>query len=341
MLSSEKGLSPHSPEKKEFAFKHVAIGAAALLTLLFVMGCVSPSTQNTQTTDDTSTLEPTIPETFDNPAVNLQLLKSTLSKEKFLKKLYEVDRSTYHLYDKAAQFLGTTNEEVTQFFFDCCDLINEADIFSEIPPIPSDFSVVAYDVSIGKLNQIGLLSDSFYKQPEFYSFIDQETGVVNREFAFRPWSRPELNQWGDNGFQAYPADQFDTVQLSKRNDFSAVVFVTNGWNIQNYVGVHLVEDNESSNYFDVTISEERTGQPYFLLGPTFPRFDKDWATKVVIEGKVKPGTPPGSYRIRIDPVAPASSLATKWAEEHPGLYASYGFIVPETGYINLQIDVAP
>lgn len=338
-MSSKKSFSSNFLEKNGFASK-AALGILVLFLVIFTMGCVSPPATNSQTTD-TTVSTPDIPDTFDDPTVNLQLLKSTLSKEKFLKKLYEVDRSTYHLYDKAAQYLRVSKEEVTQFFFDCCDLANEEDIFSELPSIPADFSSVAYDVSVGKLNQIGLLDEGFYKQPEFYSFIDQETGVVNREYAFRPWSRPELNQWGDNGFQVYPADQFDSVDLSNRDSFSAVVFATNGWNIQNYVGIHLVANSESSKYFDITISEERTGQSYFLLGPTFPRFSRDWATKVVIEGKVKPGTPPGSYHIRIDPVAPASELSAKWGEEHPGLYAPYGFIIPSTGYINLQVDVSP
>lgn len=328
----------YSSEK--FSVKHALIGALALFAIVLTLGCVSPPAADTTVPTETS-LDATVPETFDNPSANLQALKSTLSKEKFLKKLYEVDRSSYNLYEKAAIYLGVSVEEISQFFFDCCDLANEEDIFSELPSVPADFSVVAYDVSIGKLNQIGLLSEAFYKQPEFYSFIDQETGIVNREFAFRPWSRPELNQWGDNGFQAYPSDQFDSIDLSGRKTFSAVVFVTNGWNIQNHVGVQLVSDSESSKYFDITISEERTGQSYFLLGPTFPKFDNDWATKVVIEGTVKPGTPPGIYTIRVDPVAPASELAAKWADEHSGIYASYGFIVPSTGYINLQIDVAP
>ncbi|MBM3281874.1 MAG: hypothetical protein FJY86_00850 [Candidatus Diapherotrites archaeon] len=333
---STKSSSAPNPVLK-FVVGGVIVVLAAYLFLN--ASTLFPATTPPSTDTALSPAEATLPETFDDHSANLQVLKSTLSKEKFLKKLFEVDRSTYHLYDKAAQFLGVSNEEVTQFFYNCCDLTKESDIFSELPPISDHFSATAYDVSIGKLNQIGLLDEGFYKQPEFYTFIDQETGVVNREFSFRPWTRPELNQWGDNGMQAYPADQFDSVEITGRDTFTAVVFVTAGWNIQNYVGVNLVPNHDVTNYFDIAISEEKTGKSYFLLGPTFPRFSREWATKVVIDGKVKPGTPAGRYVIGINPVAPPSQLNQKWSEEYPGLYAPHGFIRPTDNYISLVIDV--
>ncbi len=117
--------------------------------------------------------------------------------------------------------------------------------------------------------------------------------------------------------------------------------MTNAWNIQNWVGVHLIPNNDVLKYFDITISEESTGQPYFLLGPTFPRFSSVWATKVMITGKLKPGTPPGTYIVGVNPVAPATQLSQKWSEEHPGLYAPYGFIRPVDNYVSLTINVTP
>lgn len=281
----------------------------------------------------------TVPETFDDPIQNLEALKSTLSKEKFLKKMYTIDRDSYHLFEKAAQYLNISKKEVEEFFFTCCDLTGEEAIFADLPPVPADFASVAYDVSVGKLYQIGLLDNGYYAQPEFYTFIDQETGVVNREYAFRPWAKPELNQWGDNGMGTYPNAQFDTLDLSDRQTFTSAIFVTNGWNIQNFVGVHLVPNHDALEHFDITISEEQTGQPYFLLGPTFPYFHRDWATRVIIEGTVKPGTPPGTYSIGFNPVAPPAELNEKWSNDHPGLYAPYGFIRPSDNYITLTIEV--
>lgn len=345
-MSTEKSSthSVSSPKPFPFSPATILIGVAVLVlaaAVFFSMTPASPPLQNSAANLQPSTDEIPIPISYEDHSANLAVLKNTLSKEKFLKKLYSIDRSTYDLYEKAAQKMGVSLDEITQFFFDCCDLTREEDIFSELPPIPSDFAEVAYDVSQGKLYQIGLLGEEYYHQPEFYTFIDLETGIVNREYSLKPWSNPELNQWGDNGMQTYPAEQYDSLQLSGRQNFSAVVFVTAGWNIQNWVGVHLIPNSDVLKYFDIEISEEHTGNPYFLLGPTFPRFSKDWATKVIIEGKLKAGTPPGKYVIGINPVAPASELSQKWSEEHPGLYSPYGFLRPTDNYINLTIDVTP
>lgn len=354
-MSAENNFQVHSPltshsltaSKASIPLpKIILIGALVLVVALVALNFSSQPVPVTNTQAPASTLvtqssigEVPVPDTFDDPSVNLQVLKNTLSKEKFLKKMFTIDRESYNLYEKAAKYMGVSLEEVTQFFFNCCDLTGEADIFSELPTIPAEFASVAYDVSQGKLYQIGLLDETYYKQPEFYSFIDLETGIVNRVYSLRPWSQPQLNQWGDNGMQTYPAEQFDTLSLTGRQSFSSVVFVTNAWNIQNWVGVHLVPNSDTLNYFDITISEDQTGNPYFLLGPTFPRFSRDWATKVVIEGKLKSGTPQGRYVIGINPVAPATQLSEKWSEAHPGLYAPYGFLRPADNFINLTIDV--
>ncbi len=344
--NSTKSSSRTAKSLGSSPLKYAVVGVVVLLAIVVLVSnpsILGPKT-NTALSNNLPPVESpseiVLPDSFDDPSINLEFLKNTLSKEKFLKKLFEVDRDSYHLYDKAAKFMGITTEEVTQFFYNCCDLTSEADIFSELPPVPEGFSATAYDVSTGKLNQIGLLDESYYKQPEFYSFIDDQTGVINREYSLRPWSKPVLNQWGDNGMQAYPADQFDSLSLSGRKEFTATIFVTNGWNIQNYVGLQLVANSEALKYFDITISEDLTGKSYFLLSPTFPRFTKDWATKVFVTGKIKPNTPPGTYQITINPVQPAKELSTKWANDHPGLYAAYGFIAPSSGYINLTIDVS-
>lgn len=332
--------SAASPGKSNPAtLQYVVVGVGVVLIAIIAWSFLSSNPVLPPINESAELSDGTVPETLDNPEANLQALKTTLSKEKFLQKLYETNRDEYNLYEKAAVKMGVSVQDIQQFFFDCCDLQNESDIFSELPPIPQDFPKVAYDVSSGKLYQIGLLGQEYYKQPEFYTFVDQETGVVNREYAFRPWKDPQLDQWGDNGMQAYPADQYTSVSLSKDGTFRAAVFVTNAWNIQNYVGINLVTNDEANDQFDITIIEDQTGKSYFKLDPTFPRFGENWATKVIIEGKVKPTTAPGEYTITINPVSPPTELSAKWADEHTGLYAPYGFIKPSDGYINLHIIV--
>ncbi|MFH0969842.1 MAG: hypothetical protein V1776_00040 [Candidatus Diapherotrites archaeon] len=279
----------------------------------------------------TSLTPPTLPGTSD-------ALKTQLSKAKYLKEVFSVNREKYDLFESASIYRNESLEQTKQFFFDCCDITNEEDIFLSLPPIPADFAEVAYDLQIGRLYQIGTLGPGYYKQPEFY-FNGLETAGVNRNYAFKAWSQPNLQYWGDYGMLTYPNKQFDTVSLSGRKTFTATVFVTNGWNIQNYVGINLVAGKEGTDFFDLKIAEDQTGQPYFLLGPTFPKYSSTWATKVVIEGTVKPNTPPGVYTIGINPITPPKELNEKWADDYSGLYTPYGFLTPSGNYIDLEITV--
>ncbi|MDZ4256866.1 MAG: hypothetical protein U1C71_04610, partial [archaeon] len=262
-----------------------------------------------------------------NSVIGPRVDPATLSKARYLKEVFKVDRDKYDIYEKAAANMGLTLEETKQFFLDCCDLASEEQIFSQLPPVPYDFPEVAYDLQVGNIFQLGNLGHAYYSQPEFH-FQGTELAVVNQYYAFIGWINPSLNYWGDSALRTYPDTQHDTISHSGRRTFSAIVFATNGWNIQNYVGVQFVPNGDAAQYFDITIREEKTGQPYFLLGPTFPVFDKDWATRVTIEGTVKDDTPPGVYVVGINPTAPPRELSTKWSNEHKGLYATMGYFRP-------------
>ncbi|MEK6902662.1 MAG: hypothetical protein AABX02_03700, partial [archaeon] len=139
----------------------------------------------------------------------------------------------------------------------------------------------------------------------------------------------------------YPSQQYDTLSKTNRKTFKATIFVTNGWDIQNNVGVELIPTNADSKLFNLKISEDQTGKPYFLLGPTFPQFASNWATKIVVEGELKADTPPGTYTIGINPIAPPKELSEKWSKEHNGIYVPYGFLSPSGNYIDLIITVEP
>ncbi len=304
-----------------------------------VGGGIIPSV-NSSTGGADSALSGDAPLTYAgvSPGEKGEALKGQFSKAKYQKEVFRPDRENYDLFEKAATYRGETLEQTKAFFYNCCGLTSEADIFAQLPPLPDDFADIAFAIQTGRLFQIGLLEKNIYTQPETY-FHGSETAAVNRYWAFKGWAEPDLSQWGDYGGQAMPAHQSASVNKNEQNTFTAVVFFTNGWNIQNYVGINLLPNAESTQYFDVSISEDKTGKPYFLLGPTFPVFDKDWATKVTIEGIVKPETPNGVYTIIINPSRPPKELDGEWSNEHPGLYAPYGGIGPSGGYITLEITV--
>ncbi len=264
--------------------------------------------------------------------------RTTLLKSRYIKETYAIRRENYNIFEKSAQKHNETLDQTKQFFYDCCGLSSEEEIFSSLPAPPSNFSEVAYDIAVGNKFDIGTLGPEFYKQPEFY-FIGTETAIVNQFWAFNPWIERALNYWGEYGGTAFPSKQGDVLSKSGRKDFTSTVFFTNGWNIQNFVGYYLVADSESQKYFDLTIEEENTGQPYFLLGPTFPRFDSTWATRLLVSGQLKEGTAAGTYEIHISPIAPPKDLEVKWSGEHAATYASYGALAPSDGFITLVITV--
>ncbi len=320
----------------------IAIIALVGVYFLFMVNPAASATTDTSTNSlgtipSDSSASPISANTTENFS---ESLKSELSKARYVKEVFKINRVVLDLYEKAAIFRGETLEEVTEFFYNCCGLTQESDIFAELPPVPADFAEVAYQLQTGRLYQIGALGAEYYTQPEFY-FQGNLTALVNRRLAFRAWSEPQLQYWGDYGLSVYPSTQNTDVVKSTRPTFTAVMFASTPWNIQNYIGMQLIADSKSKEYFDIKISEVRTGQPYFLLEPTFPYFYRNWATKVVIEGKVKPDTPPGDYVININPTLPPSELNITWADQHPGLYATYGALFPEDGYGKLFITVSP
>ena len=329
-----------SPAKAPLAPATILMAIAAIVILGFLYTTFNTTTSPTSTNNHIDSLTNQTSTTETTAVVDNTPLNTRLSKARYLKEVYKIDRDSYNLYEKAAQNGGKSLEETTQFFYDCCGLSSEEDIFAQLPSIPTDFPEVAYDLATGRLFQIAALGPEYYKQPEFY-FNGRETSIVNRYAAFAGWFNVYelIKYWGDYGLTAYPSDQSDTVSKSGRDEFSSAVFITNGWNIQNYVGINLVSDSASKEFFDIEIAEESTGKPYFLLGPTFPVFDEGWATKVMITGKVKSGTPPGTYTISINPIVPPSELNNKWSDEHQGIYAPYGFVVPQGGYVTLNITV--
>ena len=268
-----------------------------------------------------------------------EVKKRTLSKAKYTAQTYAVKRDEYDLYEKAAAAKNMTLDEITSFFFECCDLTKESDIFDALPAVPADFSSVAFDVATGTLHQIGQLGPEFYKQPEFYFHVG-ETAGANRFIAFKEWSNPHLEDWGDYGLGTYPNQQWGSVSKTGPNSEAvAVVFVMAGWGIQNYQGVSWVVDAKSLEFFDVTVEAESTGRPYHLISPTFPQFGANWADKITVRAKPKPNTPPGTYNIAINPVAPPKELSSKWNTEHRGVYVEIGSIRPGGNQVDLFVNV--
>ena len=255
----------------------------------------------------------------DNPIEPEQYL----IRERYFEEVFKPKREEYRLFDKAAAYLNKPVEQMPGFF----SLNSEGEIFGGLPQVPEDFSEIAYLLANGRYFSIGYLEGEYYKQPEFYPNF--------KEYGLRYWTQPNTKTWVPHGYGSYPAEQWATLEKGKNTEFTAVVFFYAGWGVQTFQGVTLMPDSKSKQYFDIEITPQN-----FLLEPSFPKFYDNWAYKIAINGKLKPGTPPGNYVIGINVEKPPTDLKSKWEFDHRNIYFdAAGGIAPAGNQIQLNVTV--
>lgn len=248
-----------------------------------------------------------------------------LSRALYFREAFQPTRTNYRIFEKAAQFTKKPVSEMPAYF----NLKNEADIWSELPPVPKDFSEIAYMLAIGSFFAIDGLGEEYYEQPEFYP------NFTNPKGGLRWWLEPDPTSWGSNGYGTYPAEQWTTLKKGETESFKATVFLYTSFGVQTYQGLTVYADSESQKYFDLTISPQT-----FLLGPSFPKFGKNWAQKVTIRGKLKPDTPKGQYGVALNVGHPPADKQSEWSLLHKNLYqdAANG-IRPSGNSVSLYVKV--
>ena len=235
----------------------------------------------------------------------------------------KAQRDRYKLFERASVFLGKDLEEVKTYF----GLTSEEEIFEAIPPAPKDFGEIAYLFNSGNYYGIGFLEEEYFLQPELYSNF--------KSLGLKCWTQPDPRYWTPSGYGSLPSEQFDTLKMGERAEFTAVVFVHAGWCVQTYQGFSLEADPVSKQYFDIEITPKN-----FLLGPAWPKFSPKWVYKVEIRGKLKPGTPPGSYKIGINVMVPPRELEDQWFFQYKNIYFNAATAIRPVGnFIQLNIGV--
>src|SRR3989344_5626058 len=118
-------------------------------------------------------------------------------------------------------------------------------------------------------------------------------------------------------------------------DFSEVAFFYSGYGVQTYQGVTIIPSSETLERFEVEITPNT-----FLLESTFPKFKKNWAQRIEITGKVKPGTPPGDYELKFLVVAPPKEKKEEWKFKYRNIYFdAASSIAPSGAPIKFTIKV--
>jgi hypothetical protein len=203
--------------------------------------------------------------------------------------------------------------------------------FKNLPPFPEDFYRIRILVLYSKISNLDLLSENYWKQPEFLPGFE--------ESAVRLIKNPQPNRWGAFGFGIYPGDT--RVFVSPGTEFNVTTFVHTSWLVETYQGIRLVTEYQKEimlpyqdlqesqkivqdpervkQYFDVSVSPE-----VLVLEPSFPIMEKDWIQKVKVYVKVKPETPPGTYVIGVTVGTPPADFNDKMMMRYLNVYTTGG-----------------
>ena len=245
------------------------------------------------------------------------------SRQQYFEEAFNPRRNEYDLFESAADHLEIPITDVPAYFA----LNSEFDIFNQLPPVPEDFSEVSFLFASGRNYDIGVFSEDYFLQPEFYPNF--------KELGLRYWTEPDARYWATSGYGSYPSEQFDTLSLSGRTDFTAVIFFYTSWGVQTYQGVNIIPTKDTLENFDIEITPDT-----FVLTPTFPVFTANWGRQLVIQGKLKEGKPIGEYAVNFLIATPPLEQKREWQFKYRNLYFDALSAVAPAGFpINFHITV--
>ena len=291
-----------------------------ILVLILLSACTTPAKTNDLQPEETISDENE--EQYQSEYTELDSSQFPV-RQKYFEEVFRPKRNEYKLFEKTALFLNIPESQVPAYF----TLTSEADIFADLPVVASDFSEVAYLLASGRYFSLELLDEAYYKQPEFYPKF--------KEYGLSYWTEPKSSSWTVNGYGSYPSEQWDTLTIGGREEFSGVAFFHTSWGVQTYQGLTIVPTADAEKYFDIQITPDT-----FLLHPVFPKFSDEWAYKIAITGKRKKDTQPGDYALGFNVVDPPVEMAKEWEGKYRNLYFSAAnAIKPSGNTINFYIKV--
>jgi hypothetical protein len=201
------------------------------------------------------------------------------------------------------------------------------EVFSQLPPLPSDFLVRVYMVKNGRFFDITDLGENYWKQPEF----DPEF----TRMGLRYWTDIKDNNfkkthWSTAGIRSYPYEQY--VYSKPGDSFNVSLIFSADWSVEAFQGVKIIPyfmnstftsdgksvmaSQDASDYINVNVTPDE-----FLLTPAFPIFTHDWNRRVIFTGKISENTPPGNYILSFKIGIPSPLNEQKWYMEHLNLYS--------------------
>ena len=128
------------------------------------------------------------------------------------------------------------------------------------------------------------------------------------------WEKPDTTHYGVAGAGFYPA--IESVSIKKGSAIMEKFFVHAGFGVRTYQGLQIIPQQADDNK---GVSVTLTGSE-FLLGPTFPKFAKNWAASVGTAIAASPNAQPGEHVFKFTVGYPSAQKSAEWRAAVPGNY---------------------
>ncbi len=241
------------------------------------------------------------------------------------------EREKYDLFEKHAATHQKTMVETIDFFSHVYEIMDEKDIFAELPSPNDEFFTDAQKWADGNTQSLLEIREETYLQPEFYpTFLD--TGI--KTWIEAPDAYPSII-----GIASVPAEQEAVIQ-NDTNELETVLFVGTAWGTTHYhgLGFYTTIEPESTSNQKIQVQFEPNN---VVVGPTFPVFDKEWVKKVTITISIPEKLEPGTYTIHVWPTEPTRENHEKWSQQYTNYVSGAGPIINSKGLAELQLKVEP
>jgi len=207
--------------------------------------------------------------------------------------------STNDKTDNKSELILQINEK-GEFVNNVENTFDTSMIFKDLPQKPPLFDLITRNFLDNQIKDLTLIDESVWKNPEFYPTWER-SGIVT-------YTNHKYDRWGVHGYGFYPSEQSWNVQNMQEGD--ELVFYSwfhTSWGVETWQGLQLIPlyNNE---YFDVQLKPN-----LFMIGPTYPKFDKEWVKMIEFKVIAKKSVPVGTYTVKVEITQPTIEQADEWS----------------------------
>lgn len=204
-------------------------------------------------------------------------------------------------------------------------------VFESLPKPPKCFSSFMQLYRANQFSDDFFFSKNFFLQPEFYPNFESQ--------GLSYWTSPIATHWGAIGFGASPFER--SVNAKPGETVRTRFFFHSGFGVRTFQGLRLEAEFENpSDAQWVQVKLDSESENGFLLGPSFPKFDQNWAKAIDAQLAVLPGASTKTIAIRLKTKAPGPLVAEEWAAKNPNRYFNATAFVGEQTAMRILLNIS-